>query len=58
MGGTLNTQNSKILSTLLSLKFKIVEKCNQIYSMVTFVEQKLDKIVILPNFPNKFLGRS
>jgi hypothetical protein len=40
MGGTLNTQNSKILSTPLSFKYKIVEKkCDQIYSMVTFVEQ-------------------
>jgi hypothetical protein len=38
MRGTLNTQNSKILSTPLSLKYKIVEwKCDQIYSMVTFV---------------------
>jgi hypothetical protein len=44
MGGTLNTQNSKILSTPLSLNNKIVEyKCGQIYSMVTFVEQNLIK---------------
>jgi hypothetical protein len=40
MGGTLNTKNSKILSTPLSLKYKIVEqKCGQIYSMVTYVEE-------------------
>jgi hypothetical protein len=40
MGGTLKTQNFKILSTPLSFKYKIAElKCNQICYMVTFVEQ-------------------
>jgi hypothetical protein len=35
---------SKCLSTPLSLKYKIVEKkCDQIYFMVTFVEQNLIK---------------
>jgi hypothetical protein len=42
MEGTFNTQNSKILSEPLSLKYKIVElKCDRIYSMMTFVEQNL-----------------
>jgi hypothetical protein len=49
MGGTLNTQNSKILSTPLSLKYKIVEyKSDQFYSMVTFVEQNLIKLWFCP----------
>jgi hypothetical protein len=40
MGGTLNTQNSKILSTPLSFQNKVAEeKSNQICSMATFVEK-------------------
>jgi hypothetical protein len=40
IGGTLRTQNFKILSTLLSFKYKIAEqKCNQIGSTVKYVEQ-------------------
>jgi hypothetical protein len=38
MGGTLRTQNFKILSTPLSFKYKIAEqKCNQICSTVKYV---------------------
>jgi hypothetical protein len=37
MGGTLRTQNFKILSTPLSFKLKIAEQtCNQISSTVNF----------------------
>jgi hypothetical protein len=44
MEGTLNTQNSIILSTPLSLKYKIAEyKYDLIYSKVTFVEQNFIK---------------
>jgi hypothetical protein len=44
MGGALNTQNSKILSTPLSFKYKIAEqKSDQICSLVSFVEQNLTK---------------
>jgi hypothetical protein len=40
MGGTLRTQNFKILSAPLSFKYKIAEqKCNQIGSTVKYVEQ-------------------
>jgi hypothetical protein len=45
MGGTLRTQNFKIQSTPLSFQYKIAEyKCNQICSMVKFVEQNLIKL--------------
>jgi hypothetical protein len=54
MGGTLRTQNFKILSTPLSFKYKIVEqKGNQIREIYW---TKMTKIVILPYFPYKNLG--
>jgi hypothetical protein len=44
MGGTLRTRNFKILSAPLSFKYKTAEeKCNQICSMVKFVEQNMIK---------------
>jgi hypothetical protein len=56
MGGPL-TQNLKILSMLLSFKYKFAkQKCNKIYSTVKYVEQKWPKIVILPYFLYKNLG--
>jgi hypothetical protein len=40
MGGTFKTQNLKILSTQLSVKYQIDrEKCHQVCSMVKFVEK-------------------
>jgi hypothetical protein len=49
MGGTLRTQNFKILSTSSSFKYKIT-----FYGEICLT--KIIKIVILPYFPYKNLG--
>jgi hypothetical protein len=52
MRGTLKTQSFAISSTKLSFKHKIAEqKCYQFFSLVKFVAQKTEKIVILSYFP-------
>jgi hypothetical protein len=59
MEGTLGSQNFKILRTPLSFKYKIAEQIyNQICSTMKYVEQKWQKIVILPYFPYKNLGKA
>jgi hypothetical protein len=57
MGGTLRTQNFKILRTPFSFKYKIVEKKVQsdlFYGEICLI--KMTEIVILPYFPFKNLG--
>jgi hypothetical protein len=61
MGGTLNTQNSKILSTTLSIEYKTAEKVRSYLfygiDICDICRTKLNKKEIFPNFLYKSLGR-